>query len=72
MSGNLISLVRRVLFAAAFVCAGLAVIERIANALHYTVLQGYAPSRLLAFAAVIVLFVIALELRELIDAQKRG
>ncbi len=65
MSG-LIHLASRVLFTGAFILAGLAVWERLANICGYTVIRGvYSPARLLEFAAVILLFVIALQLREI-------
>ncbi len=59
------SLVCRVLFVVAFIFAGLAVLEKVANFAGYTVVRGYAPGRLLEFAAIILLFVIALLLREI-------
>ena len=59
------SVVSRVLFIGSFVLAGLAVWEKLANIFGYTVLRAYSPWRLLEFAAVALLFVIALQLREL-------
>jgi hypothetical protein len=61
------SVMIRVLFALAFVLAGLAVWEKLTNLLGYklTFLLGYTPSRLLELAVVALLFVIALQLREL-------
>jgi len=60
------SLVSRVLFLAAFALAGLAVWERLANVVGYTLLRDlYTPGRLLEFSAVVLLFVIALQLREM-------
>ena len=60
------SLVSRLFFLAAFVLAGLAVWEKLANVLGYTVLRNaYNPGRLLEFSAVVLLFVIALQLREI-------
>lgn len=65
----LTSVICRVLFVGAFLLAGLAVWEKLANFMGYTVLQGqYAPGRLLEFAAVALLFVVALLLREIRDA----
>jgi hypothetical protein len=60
----------RVLFLVAFLLAGLAVWEKLLNAVGFTVLRGYAPSRLLEYAGVAVLFVIALQLREIKELQK--
>ncbi|GEM_PF-376501 len=72
MLENLTSLVSRVLFVGAFAAAGLAVWERIINLFGYTVLRGYLPGRLLELSAVAVLFVIALQLREIKELQRRG
>jgi uncharacterized membrane protein YphA (DoxX/SURF4 family) len=72
MNGNLMTLVRRALFATSFVLAGLGVLERILHSFRYTILGGYPPARMLELAAEALLFVIALELRELLHAQKRG
>jgi uncharacterized membrane protein YphA (DoxX/SURF4 family) len=62
---RLVSIVSRVLFVMAFILAGFAVWEKVANLLGYTVTRGYTPWRLLEFAAVILLFVIGLQLREI-------
>lgn len=70
MIGKLSSFVSRVLFLVAFLLAGLAVWEKLLNAFGFTVLRGYAPSRLLEFAAVAVLFVVALQLREMKELWK--
>lgn len=66
---SLSSLANRVLFGLAFVLAALAVIEKVANVLGYTMLREYSPSRLLELAAVALLFVIALLLREIRDGR---
>lgn len=63
---QLISFVCRVFLVAAFVLAGLAVWERLARLLGYTLLRGtYDPWRLLEYAVVALLFVVALQLREI-------
>jgi hypothetical protein len=63
---RLISVVSRVFLVAAFVLAGLAVWERLARLLGYTLLRGaYDPWRLLEYAVVALLFVVALQLREI-------
>ena len=62
---QVISVISRIFFVGSFLLAGLAVWEKLANLFGYTILRGYAPSRLLSFAAVALLFVIALQLREL-------
>lgn len=60
-------LASRVLFVVAFVLAGLAVWEKVANIFGRTLvfLSGYAPTRLLELAGMALLFVIALQLREI-------
>ena len=70
MIGKLSRVMSRVLFLVAFLLTGLAVGEKLLNAFGFTVLRGYAPSRLLEYAAVAVLFVIALQLREMKELQK--
>jgi hypothetical protein len=61
-----ISLASRVLFVGAFLLAVLAVWEKLSNLLGYTILRGIScPSRLLELAGITLLFVIALQLREL-------
>jgi hypothetical protein len=69
---NLSSLVNRTLFGLAFVLAALAVLEKVANVLGYTILGEYSPSRLLELAAVALLFVIALLLREMRGEGRRA
>jgi len=64
---QLSSTASRVLFAAAVIMAGLAVLEKLANLAGYTLtfLGSYGPSRLLELAAVALLFVISMQLREI-------
>ena len=62
---KLMSMMSRFFFLGAFVLLGLAVIERIANAAGYTILRLYQGSRLLEFAAVLLVFVIAIQQREM-------
>ena len=62
---KLTSVLSRVLFLLAFLLAGLALWEKLANLTQMTQLRGYPPSRLLEFASVCLLFVVALQLREL-------
>jgi hypothetical protein len=62
----LTSIASRFLFAVAFVLAGLGVWERLARLFGYTVVRGYFdPWRLLEYSAVALLFVLALQLREI-------
>jgi len=64
---QLSSVASRILFAGAFVLAALAIWEKLANLTGRTLvfLSGYAPSRLLEWAAIALLFVIAIQLREI-------
>ena len=64
--GQLISISSRIAFVVACVLAGMAVWEKLANLVGFTVLRGhYTPARLLEFSIVALLFVIALQLREI-------
>ncbi len=73
MATKLISLANRVLFVAAFALAGLAVLEKLANLFGFTLAfaVSYPPSRLLELSAVALLFVIALQLREIKMSETR-
>ena len=62
---KLMSTTSRVFFLGAFVLLALAVIERIANATGYTIMSLYRGGRLLEFAVVLLIFVIAMQLREM-------
>jgi len=54
------------MFGAAFLLAGAAIVERAVNLAGYTVFRGrMLPSRLLELAAIALLFVIAIQLRDL-------
>lgn len=68
------SITSRVLFVLAFALAGFAVWEKVANMTGRTLvfLRGYLPSRLLELAAIALLFVIALQLREIKHGSLRG
>jgi preprotein translocase subunit SecY len=71
MIEKLSSVLSRVLFVGCLAAAALAFLEKLLNAFGFTILGGgYAPSRLLEFAAVGVLFVIAVQLRELKEIEK--
>jgi hypothetical protein len=60
------SILSRFFFVAAFVLAGLGAWERLARLFGYTVVRGYFdPWRLLEYSAVALLFVVALQLREI-------
>ena len=66
MMQQLTSIICRVLFVVAFLLAALGVWERLIRVFGYTIFRGtYEPWRLLEFSAVILLFVMALQLREI-------
>jgi uncharacterized protein YhhL (DUF1145 family) len=64
---KLISMVSRIFFVGAFVLFGLAVMGRIAYEAGYTFLLAgpFTGSRLLEIAVVLMVFVIAMQLREI-------
>ena len=68
---KLMSMASRLLFLGAFVLLGLAVIERAANTAGYTVLQRYRGGQILQFSVVLLVFVIAIQLREIREELKR-
>ena len=68
MMSQLTSIVCRILFVAAFILAGTAVWEKLANLWGLTFVRSlniYDPWRVLELSAVALLFVIALQLREM-------
>lgn len=65
---NLSSLVSRGVFVLAFAMVALAVLERVAYAFGYTILAGkLSGGRLLELAAILMVFVIAVLLRQIRD-----
>jgi len=63
---KLTSLICRILFIASFLIAGIAVWEKLANVMGLTLIRGYyANWQLLEYSAITLLFVIALQLREI-------
>ncbi len=60
---KLSSFVSRLFFACAFILLGLAVLEKLANVLGYTIHMP-EPNRLLGFAGILLIFVMTLLLRE--------
>ncbi|MBD3867559.1 MAG: hypothetical protein IFK94_05490 [Acidobacteria bacterium] len=70
---QLISLASRVLFFGALLMAVVAMGEKAANVMSMTVLRGLVqPSRLLELAAIALLFVVAMQLREMKEALEAG
>ncbi len=74
MLNKFVGVANRALFVAAFALACLAVLEKLVNFFGFTLvlMGGYTPSRMLELAAVALLFVIALLLREIKKALQRG
>jgi len=68
---TLTSIVTRLFFLGAFALLSAAVLERLANVLGYTFLRGYTPGRLIEFAAVLLIFIIAVLLRQVRDAVRQ-
>ena len=64
-SGIWTSFMSRVLFFAAFLLLAAAILERVVNYFGYTILgANYTPGRMLEFAGIMLLFVIAMLLRQ--------
>ena len=61
-----IHVISRIIFVGAFALAGLAIWEKVINFFGFTLtfMRGYAPSRLLEWSAVALLFVITIQLSE--------
>jgi phage-related holin len=69
---KLSSIASRIVVIGAFVLIGLAVIEYIANLLGYTVLRHlYTAGRLIELAATLLVFVIAMLLRQIRDELRK-
>ncbi len=68
------SIVSHILFVIAFILLVTAVVERIINLAGYTILAstGYTGGRLLEFAAISLVFVLALLLRQVLDELRKS
>ena len=67
------SFIARLFFAGASVLLIVAVLERIANASGYTILRGtYTAARMLELATILVIFVMALLLRQIREQLKQA
>ncbi len=73
MNGDhMFSLVSRFLFGSAFVLLVLAILERLSNAFGFTLLRGmFTGGRLLEITTVLLMFVLALLLRQVRDELKK-
>jgi hypothetical protein len=65
MINQLSSLISRILFIASFLITGISVWEKLANMVGLTLIRGYPIWNLLELSAICLLFVIALQLREI-------
>ena len=71
MSEQTHSLVSRVFFLGAFVLLALSVLEGAARMMGYTILRHtFEPGRLLEYAVILLIFVVALLLRQIRDGVK--
>ncbi len=68
---KLSSVFSRVLFLVAIVLLAMAIVEKIVNLNGYTVIKTYDPQRLLELAATMMVFVIALLLRQIREGVKK-
>jgi len=69
---KLSSLTARLLFIASFGLLALAILEWFANVLGYTLVgQSYSAGRMLDFAAIFLIFVLAFVLRQIRDELKK-
>jgi len=67
-----ISLASRLFFFGGFALLALALVERAANVSGYTIVQpAFTPWRLLEIAGILLIFVIAMQLREVRDELRR-
>ena len=70
--GSLESVMSRMFFFAAFLLLAIAVLERLVNYFGFTILgSGYSAGRMLEFAGIMLLFVIALLLRQTREELRR-
>jgi len=70
---KLISIASRVFFVGAFLLLGLAILEGVVNLFGYTVLRGtYTAGRLLEIAGILLVFLIALLLRQVREELRKA
>lgn len=71
MTEKMISLFCRVFFFIAFVFLGLSVMESVARRMGYTILRHtFEPARLLEYAVILLVFVVAMLLRQIRDGAR--
>jgi len=69
---KLSSVFSRVFFFVSILLLGLAVLEKLVNVSGYTIVRMYEPQRLLEIAATMMVFVIALLLRQIRESVRGG
>lgn len=69
---KLSSVFSRVFFFVSILLLGLAVVEKLVNVSGYTIVRMYEPQRLLEIAATMMVFVIALLLRQIRENVRGG
>jgi hypothetical protein len=71
MSEKLISVFCRVFFFVAFVFLGLSIVESVARRMGYTILRyTFEPARLLEYSVILLVFVVAMLLRQIRDGTR--
>ena len=71
MSDKMTSLACRAFFFASFVLLALSVVEALARRMGYTILRHtFEPARLLDYAVILLVFVVAMLLRQIRDGAK--
>ena len=69
----LASFISRILFIVSLAMVALAFVERVVNLFDFTLLRGtYTSSRLLELAAILMVFVIVILLRQIRDSLSKG
>ena len=71
MSEKLISLCCRAFFSVSFVLLALSIVESLARRMGYTILRHtFEPARLLEYAVILLVFVVAMLLRQIRDGAR--
>jgi hypothetical protein len=67
----MISLIYRAFFFVSFVLLGLSIVEVVARRMGYTILRHtFEPARLLEYAVILLVFVVAMLLRQIRDGTR--
>jgi hypothetical protein len=71
MFESMISLIYRAFFFVSFVFLGLSIVEVVARRMGYTILRHtFEPARLLEYAVILLVFVVAMLLRQIRDGTR--